>query len=1252
MNLWNKLSGKVTELLSQTDVEKLLKRGLAPLDSLQAGMSERCCAFVFEGRAPETLLGLALLSNAGQALGHPGAVWGHLHQLSKAQRQAAEACIVARDGFFKLAIANGLPSLVLVRLGKVLEAADQKANLLRTQTSAPDWLYYLMTDMLLRRVHGNWARMEDAAKGRATQQLRLTCQLIEQLLSADDLDPNIAAQVLFERKGADSYAQSAFDPLLSLADMDDYLQRQRELIATLPKILSAPGRVALLTTIATKSRAANFSALICHLAVDSAKAVREPAAAALSLLLTADVEQHLQQLLHDGGSAGERAQAADLISRRLGDGAQELLQAAAENESSKPVLEAIERALSRTGAATDHAALKLPVPPPFPQLDDQPLGAEALAVLELNLQELLETAKRAVEQEERENAKEGTKYSWARENLTNLKKLSSADLQREIDRINGQGKHSRRSSRDALVLVVEHKERLAGLTGMSLSRLLVQMAGRGGQFEYYFSFSNPALNKWLDAQPAEALDLRCFAQAFAKSKLPIRVIAGACLIDNYQGVCAMDRLPAERIWPFFAEHMEWLREGLGMSPSTAERYREFELGMTLRVLGTFPVLPTEFIPRLLELALGEAKTNRQGAQELLQQLPDIGDRVLHACSSSKQELRIVAISWLAQLNHRQTAPALRKLLNKERKETVRAALLSTLEHFGEDTSQWLNPTALGKEASKGVASKLPAAINWFDFAALPAARWADGKPVAPDIPRWWVVLACKLKAPGGNALLERYLGLLERDSAAAVGRVVLSQFIAQDTRCPTLQEANAFAEQHADQRLAMYKQWAQHSPEYAAYTRERIYVDLRQEHLGNYLGSAIAAKGILALISAVAGHELASTVGNYMRDHFIRRAQIEALLEAIACSDDPAAMQLLMAVSRRHRTASVQAKALALVDLCAQRLGWSADELADRTMPSAGLDESGVLQLSYGKREFSVRLDDAMKPVLRNAEGKLIKALPQPRLDEEATVVKESKAQFSAAKKEIKQVISLQSGRLYEAMCAQREWPVAQWQEFLQSHPIVGRLCQRLIWRCRTDADQARSVLFRPAEDGSLLDPHDDEVTPPENAFISLAHGALIDAESVGAWNAHLKDYKIKALFAQLDRQSPELDTTKDQSEVIDRVGWCADAFTLRGAFNKLGYQRGQAEDGGCFYEYSKSFTSLGINVIIEFSGSYLPEENVAAALKGLSFRRRNQGRYAYTPMALSKVPQVLLAESYADYLQVAASGSGFDAAWESKMPW
>lgn len=134
-----------------------------------------------------------------------------------------------------------------------------------------------------------------------------------------------------------------------------------------------------------------------------------------------------------------------------------------------------------------------------------------------------------------------------------------------------------------------------------------------------------------------------------------------------------------------------------------------------------------------------------------------------------------------------------------------------------------------------------------------------------------------------------------------------------------------------------------------------------------------------------------------------------------------------------------------MVESIAERNGWTTDELADRTISTAGLDDNGVLTLDYGERTFTATFDDKFKWHLKNADGDEIKSLPEARKSEDQALVKEAKKQFSNSKKELTQLLNMQITRFYEAMCTQRQWRVEDWQKYLQPHPIVGQLIQRLI---------------------------------------------------------------------------------------------------------------------------------------------------------------------------------------------------------------
>ena len=452
----------------------------------------------------------------------------------------------------------------------------------------------------------------------------------------------------------------------------------------------------------------------------------------------------------------------------------------------------------------------------------------------------------------------------------------------------------------------------------------------------------------------------------------------------------------------------------------------------------------------------------------------------------------------------------------------------------------------------------------------------------------------------------RYLGLLHADSRAALGLYVLRQFIAQDARI--------------------------------------VKSTLYGFEVIDYAGSAIGEKGVLALACHAPGPQAVSLVQDYMREHYLRRAQIEALLESLAAGCDPAVIQLLLAVARRYRTAAIEDKARLLVERVAAAMGWSAGQLADRTIPYAGLDDTGRLVLQYGARQFEVRLGEACKPVLHNADGKPVAALPEPRQDDDPASIKEGKRRFGACKKAVAQVVLQETVRLYEAMCAGRLWAVDEWRQYLQRHPITGRLLQRLVW-LELAPDGALLQVFRPTEDGSLIDASDEEVTLAQGSLLRAAHAVLLDESQIAAWLRHQADYKITPLFAQFDHRAPA-EALLAGLEIDDRLGWTGNNFSLRTAFGKRAYVRAPPVDGGVFDAYHKDFASAGLRVRICFSGSQLPEERQPAALKTLSFQRLAD----LVTVPLAEVPIVLLAEAYADYHAVAMT-CGYDEQWESRVP-
>jgi len=298
--------------------------------------------------------------------------------------------------------------------------------------------------------------------------------------------------------------------------------------------------------------------------------------------------------------------------------------------------------------------------------------------------------------------------------------------------------------------------------------------------------------------------------------------------------------------------------------------------------------------------------------------------------------------------------------------------------------------------------------------------------------------------------------------------------------------------------------------------------------------------------------------------------------------------------------------------------------------------------LDYGPRTFTGRISRSPKTgaftiVVSNPDGKQISSLPKLGVSDDEGLAGESRKQLTTSKKELGQVVTLQTSRLFEAMCLGRTWDEPSWSEFLLGHPVMRHLVATLVWQA-WDGDMYS--LFRPTPEGELLDADDETITLPESARVGLAHLATVTPQEAERWRQHLLDYEVDPLFSQFDAVTPSVE--QDATSIEDHLGWLSDSFAIRGRATKRGYSRGAAEDGGWFSEYDKDLPGAGIRVVIEFTGSVVPEELIPAAVESLAFEKKARR------IPMSDVPPILLAESYSDYVYIAEAGT-FDPDWESK---
>ncbi len=701
-------------------------------------------------------------------------------------------------------------------------------------------------------------------------------------------------------------------------------------------------------------------------------------------------------------------------------------------------------------------------------------------------------------------------------------------------------------------------------------------------------------------------------------------------------------LPRDAVWPLIADNFALLDEAFGLVSS--EQASPLSSSRAMALLALLPAVPRRYLPRLLELGLTGKRAEQQAAMALLHSASDLDSRLAAALDDSRQHVRAAAAKWLADIRATGSEAALRKRLNQEKSDPVRAALIISLQRMGFNLSDVIGPAVLIAAAEAAGAKATAALPAWLIAHSLPVPHFRDGSTVPPLVVRHWLALAIRLKDPAASGQFGIYLDQLRDEDARMVSNWVLDSWISFDTRTPSQEEATAFAKAVYGNLVVYDGSKAVRGSELPSDQQAVLIANIAREKANELVNSGAETKGLLALACRADPVWAANRVRWFLKKHARRTSQAVALFEVMAGIGQPATLQVVIAASVRSKQKGTQARAAEIAARYAEDRGWSVTDLADRTVPTAGFDDDGVLELPCGEdgKLYTARLDAMLAIHVFNPDGKAVKGLPGG--DDEAT--REAKKAFSAAKKELAQVIDLQGSRLFEAMCVERAWPVDDWRLAFHDHRVMRRLIERLVWQGLDDNGDPLG-LFRPTQEGDFTDAEDNPVAIDDFAKVRLAHGALVDAATCAAWSAHLTDYEIKPFLAQFDAvRAPLTDDAREAEAIFDRQGWKADSMTYRGLSEKRGYQRVTGDGGGC-NEYAKTFPSHGITATIRHTGSYAVDENNAVALKELRFAKEgHRGTFR-----LKDVPPVMLAECRADYHAIAAKGA-FDPEWKSISPW
>lgn len=364
-------------------------------------------------------------------------------------------------------------------------------------------------------------------------------------------------------------------------------------------------------------------------------------------------------------------------------------------------------------------------------------------------------------------------------------------------------------------------------------------------------------------------------------------------------------------------------------------------------------------------------------------------------------------------------------------------------------------------------------------------------------------------------------------------------------------------------------------------------------------------------------------------------------VKVLAYLKEPVALMAIDKVKRSVKNRQVKGAAEEALQLAAENMGLTAEQLEDRLVTSLGFDEKGTLQLSYGERSFQVKVNADLQVVVINEEtGKAVKSLPAPAQKDDPELAAQSKARFTQLKKDLKTMVTIQTARLEESLSKQRLWTAEEWTSLFVDNVIMQKFAVGLIWGIYENGELVRT--FRYMEDGTFNTVDEDETELPSEAQVGLVHPLELDQETLEGWSTQLEDYEVKQPFEQLKRQVHLIEEEEQDKTEYDRLP--EDEFSptaLPKALEKYGWIKGPAQDGGWFNEFYKEYGEVVAE--LQFSGTSITyyEGMEDVTLESLHFFKPNGKRQHYyyadnKSIPLGKIPGRVFSETIYDILRAA----------------
>jgi uncharacterized protein DUF4132 len=201
------------------------------------------------------------------------------------------------------------------------------------------------------------------------------------------------------------------------------------------------------------------------------------------------------------------------------------------------------------------------------------------------------------------------------------------------------------------------------------------------------------------------------------------------------------------------------------------------------------------------------------------------------------------------------------------------------------------------------------------------------------------------------------------------------------------------------------------------------------------------------------------------------------------------------------------------LEVAARRLGITAEEIEEMSVPKYGLQEVGLRRDDFGEAVSELRVDgsDAEQVWVRK-DAKRLSSAPKAVKEKYPEELKE----ISQAVKDIRKMLPAQRDRIDNLYLMQKKWAFASWQARYLNHPLIGTIARRLIWTFSKGDQSASGIWF----DGQIIgSDHQPLNWLDDSTTVELWHPIYAKSNVVLEWRQWLLEHEIRQPFKQAYRE-------------------------------------------------------------------------------------------------------------------------------------